>query len=320
MLGDTVNIGQPPGELGGAADDGGDRREHLRRGEGPVRLPQPRQRDPEGQGEGGGGLRGDGPAARGGGRPRATPPPGAPSENGAGRQAARPDPLLAPAAPLRRRRGPAVATSIRLVSKSREILELDQKAMQLDKARSLSEQVANYVRGLQSQITAIARTLEVEPGTFPDARRPHPPGQRARALRGRDLPLNYISVVDTTGAGARSGIQIPEPAIEQLLQEGLHPRHPGQADDEPPRDLGLAAGAGHGALGAGAAGLPGGPPKTPRSRARCWSLASLGPLWNMTREMGQGGLFEVYIVDGARPADRPLRPQARWRATSTSPP
>jgi HD-GYP domain-containing protein (c-di-GMP phosphodiesterase class II) len=27
-------------------------------------------------------------------------------------------------------------------------------------------------------------------------------------------------------------------------------------------------------------------------------LASLGPLWNMTREMGQGGLFDVYIVDG----------------------
>jgi HD-GYP domain-containing protein (c-di-GMP phosphodiesterase class II) len=27
-------------------------------------------------------------------------------------------------------------------------------------------------------------------------------------------------------------------------------------------------------------------------------LASLGPLWNMTREMGQGGVFEVYVVDG----------------------
>jgi len=27
-------------------------------------------------------------------------------------------------------------------------------------------------------------------------------------------------------------------------------------------------------------------------------LASLGPLWNMTREMGQGGLFDVYVVDG----------------------
>jgi HD-GYP domain-containing protein (c-di-GMP phosphodiesterase class II) len=26
-------------------------------------------------------------------------------------------------------------------------------------------------------------------------------------------------------------------------------------------------------------------------------LASLGPLWTMTREMGQGGLFEVYVVD-----------------------
>jgi HD-GYP domain-containing protein (c-di-GMP phosphodiesterase class II) len=27
-------------------------------------------------------------------------------------------------------------------------------------------------------------------------------------------------------------------------------------------------------------------------------LASLGPLWNMTRDLGQGGLFDVYVVDG----------------------
>src|SRR5918994_249400 len=116
---------------------------------------------------------------------------------------------------------PLVATAFRLVSQSREILELDQKAMQLDKARSLSEQVANYVLGLQTQIMAIARTLEVEPGDFSMrvARI-----RQANALEryvGGAMPLNYISVVDTTGAGARSGIQIPEPAIEQLLQEGF---------------------------------------------------------------------------------------------------
>ena len=36
---------------------------------------------------------------------------------------------------------PLVATSFHLVSKSREILELDQKSIQLDKARILSQQV-----------------------------------------------------------------------------------------------------------------------------------------------------------------------------------
>jgi hypothetical protein len=61
---------------------------------------------------------------------------------------------------------PLLWTSYKLVSRSREILELDQKSIQLDKARSLSQQVAVYVRSIQSQITAIARTLEV--GTAPE--------------------------------------------------------------------------------------------------------------------------------------------------------
>ncbi|PYQ45057.1 MAG: hypothetical protein DMF77_05490, partial [Acidobacteria bacterium] len=46
---------------------------------------------------------------------------------------------------------PLVATSFYLVSKSREILELDQKSIQLDKARSLSQQVSTYLKSLQSQ-------------------------------------------------------------------------------------------------------------------------------------------------------------------------
>ena len=63
---------------------------------------------------------------------------------------------------------PLLWTSYKLVSRSREILELDQKTSQLDKARSLSQQVAVYVSSLRSQITAIARTLEVDmpPGGF----------------------------------------------------------------------------------------------------------------------------------------------------------
>jgi HD-GYP domain-containing protein (c-di-GMP phosphodiesterase class II) len=192
---------------------------------------------------------------------------------------------------------PLVATSFRLVAKSREILELDQKSMQLDKARSLSEQVANYVRGLQSQVTAIARTLEVEPGDFPMRVIRIRQASALERYVGGNLPFNYISVVDTTGAGARSGIQIPEPAIEQLLQEGFtravqgkpmvsHPvisaslQEPVMVLSEPVR--------------------PGsrGTADDADVQGAVLVLASLGPLWNMTREMGQGGLFEVYVVDG----------------------
>jgi HD-GYP domain-containing protein (c-di-GMP phosphodiesterase class II) len=210
---------------------------------------------------------------------------------------------------------PLVGTAFRLVSKSREILELDQKAMQLDKARSLSEQVANYVRSLQSQITAIARTLEVEPGPFPErvARI-----RQANALEryvGGAMPLNYVSVVDTTGTGARSGIQIPEPAIEQLLQEGFlravqgkpmvsHPvisaslQEPVMVLSEPIRPSIAVVPSASTRGAARAAVAPGSEPRDEEVQGAVLVLASLGPLWNMTREMGQGGLFDVYIVDG----------------------
>ena len=57
---------------------------------------------------------------------------------------------------------PLVWTSYSLVAGSRESLEFDQKDIQLDKARLLSQQVAIYVQSLRSQVAAIARTLEVD--------------------------------------------------------------------------------------------------------------------------------------------------------------
>ena len=54
---------------------------------------------------------------------------------------------------------PLLWTSYKLVSRSRDILELDQKSIQLDKARSLSQQVSTYLKSLEAQVTAIARTL-----------------------------------------------------------------------------------------------------------------------------------------------------------------
>ena len=247
-----------------------------------------------------------------------------------------------PVPPPRRRRGrilvsllllllgvgvvPLVATSYHLVSKSREILERDQQLMQLDKARSLSQQVSVYVKSLQSQVVAIARTLEVDvaPSAF-----------AARVTRIRDddglrryvedptSRFHYVSVVDASGSGARSGVQLSEPAIEQLLREGVtrglqgksmmsHPilssslQEPVMVLAEPVIPGGArAAGA---AANVPAAGAPASPSAealreeapAPASGVQGVVLvvASLGPLWNMTRELGQGGVFDVYVVDG----------------------
>jgi len=253
-----------------------------------------------------------------------------------------------PAPPPRRRRGrilvslllllfgvgviPLVATSYHLVSKSREILELDQKAMQLDKARSLSQQVSVYVKSLQSQVVAIARTLEVDvaPGAFAArvARIRDEEGLR-RYVEEATSRFHYVSVVDATSSGARSGVQLSEPAIEQLLREGVvrglqgrsmasHPvlssslQEPVMVLAEPVIPGAAAAGAQAGPAatvgGAPGAAAPAPAVKAPAAESRPSEasdvqgvvvvVASLGPLWNMTRDLGQGGLFDVYVVDG----------------------
>jgi HD-GYP domain-containing protein (c-di-GMP phosphodiesterase class II) len=188
---------------------------------------------------------------------------------------------------------PLVATSFHLVSKSREILELDQKGIQLDKARSLSQQVSTYLKSLQQQTIAIARTLEV------DTPRDQFAAKVAR-IREVDGLKRYVegtsnfvsvSVVDVHGSGARSGVQLSEPIIEQLLQEGVlrglqdnsmvsHPvvstslQEPVMVLAEPIRPGGAAP------------------------QGVVLVVASLGPLWNTTKQMGQEGLFDVYVVDG----------------------
>ena len=100
---------------------------------------------------------------------------------------------------------PLVATSFYLVSKSREILELDQKSIQLDKARSLSQQVSTYLKSLQSQTIAIARTLEVD--TPPDQF-----GAKVRRISEVDGLKRYVEgtsnfvsvwVVDARGGAAQ---------------------------------------------------------------------------------------------------------------------
>ena len=125
---------------------------------------------------------------------------------------------------------PLLWTSYKLVSRSREILELDQKTSQLDKARSLSQQVAVYVSSLRSQITAIARTLEVDmpPGGFAARVARIRETKTLERFMGGNSALYSVSVVDTAGSaegkvvsGTRSGVQFPEPAIERLLQEGV---------------------------------------------------------------------------------------------------
>ncbi len=189
---------------------------------------------------------------------------------------------------------PLLWTSYTLVSRSREILEDEQKEIQLNKARSLSQQVGVYIHSLQSQVVAIARTLEVETQTGQFAARVN----RIREVKGLERyiggnsPFYYMSLVDLKCVGTASGVQLPEPAIEDLLHEGCvrgvqgnpmasHPvisaslKEPVMVLSEPVKPVG-----------------------SEDSQGVLLAVASLGPLWSMTQQMAQEGLVEVYVIDG----------------------
>ena len=185
---------------------------------------------------------------------------------------------------------PLLWTSYTLVSRSREILELDQKARQLDKARSLSQQVAVYVASLKAHLTAVARTLEVEasPLSFADRVARMRDAKALERYVGGDSRFYYFSIADATGSGARSGAQLPEPAIAQMLQEGYLRGLEGKAMTGPP-------------IFSASLQEPvvvlSEPVKPGAVQGVVLAVASLGPLWEMTKQMGEEGLVEVYIVD-----------------------
>jgi HD-GYP domain-containing protein (c-di-GMP phosphodiesterase class II) len=185
---------------------------------------------------------------------------------------------------------PLLGTSYYLVFRSKEELEFNQRAVQLEMARSLSQQIAIYVESLRSQVAAIARTLEVEAGSIPfSTRMVHIRDQKALELYlGSNSRFNYVSVVDTSGVGPKSGVQLDEGPIQQALQEGFyrgikgtpmigHPlistslQEPVLVITEPVRNGETVQGV-------------------------VLAVASLLPIWRMT-EQTAGKLFEVFVVD-----------------------
>jgi HD-GYP domain-containing protein (c-di-GMP phosphodiesterase class II) len=118
---------------------------------------------------------------------------------------------------------PLVWTSTRLVSKSREDLEVSLKETQIAKAKTLASQAELFVRSLHSQIVTIARTLEVDAGRMPFTERViRIREQKALVPYLRDdKRLVYLSVVDTEGVGAQAGLDLQDAKLREQLEEGF---------------------------------------------------------------------------------------------------
>ncbi len=183
---------------------------------------------------------------------------------------------------------PLLGTSYNLVTRAQEALELDQKVIQLDKARSLSQQINIYVQSLRSHVAAIARTLEVgaASGALP---RPRDSKALERYV-GADSPFLYVSVVDARdGRGPGAGFQLQEPAILAAQEAGFASARKGIAKIgdpiisssllEPVIVLSEPVAAG----------------KTPQGVVV--AVATLLPISQITEQLGDANLYQVYVVD-----------------------
>jgi HD-GYP domain-containing protein (c-di-GMP phosphodiesterase class II) len=185
---------------------------------------------------------------------------------------------------------PLVYLSWDLVTRSRESIEGTQQEWQLDKAKLISAQVAIYVQGLRSQVSSIARTLEIDvpSGSF-QARIEQIQRQKSLAsyLQSSDN-LVYLSVADTTGHATWSGLVLRDARLveqrEEAFQRGQHGTAMisvpivSEALQEPVVVLGepvFVAGKVVGVV---------------------LAVASLQPIREITSSTG-GRLFEVYVVD-----------------------
>jgi HD-GYP domain-containing protein (c-di-GMP phosphodiesterase class II) len=186
---------------------------------------------------------------------------------------------------------PLVLTSYQLVTSSRESIESNQKEWQLDKARLISTQVAIYVEGLRTQVAAIARTLEADPGTAGFAARLARIREQRALARYDSGSLVYLSVVDAaTGSGPQAGLDLQGDArLQEQLGEAFHRGQNGKpmlsvpivsdALQEPVVVLGAPV---------AVAG---------RVEGVVLAVASLQPIREITKASGSSGLFEVYVVD-----------------------
>jgi HD-GYP domain-containing protein (c-di-GMP phosphodiesterase class II) len=191
---------------------------------------------------------------------------------------------------------PLLWTSYKLISRSREVLELNQKSIQLDKAKSLSQQVSIYLKGLQSQVATIARTLEldVSPGQFATRLQRIKETQALRLYMDVASPFVSVSVVDAKGQGTRSGVQLPEPAVEQYMQEALDRGLQGRAYQSYPV---ISKTLKEPVVVMGEPIDVNPDPEVKDVQGVTLVVASLIPLWRATEELGQEGLFDVYVVD-----------------------
>jgi HD-GYP domain-containing protein (c-di-GMP phosphodiesterase class II) len=183
---------------------------------------------------------------------------------------------------------PLLGTSYYLVSKAQESLKVDQEVIQLDKARGLAQQVSLYVQSLRSQVGTIARTLEV--GVV-NGRLPRINSQSLRLYVGGDNPFWYLGVFNPEeGRLQWAGFDLQDPAIIGARDQGIASAFEGRPMmSQPIISSSL--------LGEPLIVLSHPIASNKKTVSAVVAVATLLPVSQMTKDIGDEKLYQVYVVD-----------------------
>ena len=187
---------------------------------------------------------------------------------------------------------PLVLTSKYLVDQARADLELDQRSLQMAKVRHLSEWVAQFRTSNRTVVKTLATSLAIDaPANYKTRIDSLGARRTLEAFPGESSALVSVNVVDGQGFGARSGLALPEATLSAGIQAAFVAGLNGQATSTPPiwsttlsEPVIISA--------EPVLDLKG------KAEAVVIAITTLEPVVRLTRQSGEGGLLDVYVVSG----------------------
>jgi len=187
---------------------------------------------------------------------------------------------------------PLVLTSRYLVNQARADLELDQRSLQMAKVRHLSEWIAQFRTSTRAVVQTLATSLAIDAPADYKKRIDSLGAQRTlERFPNESSSLVSVNVVDRNGFGARSGLALPEPALQAGIRAAFLAGLKGQSTSTPPQwSTTLSEPV---VISAEPVVGPGG-----TAQAVVIAITTFEHVVQLTRQSGEGGLLDVYVVSG----------------------
>ena len=187
---------------------------------------------------------------------------------------------------------PLVLTSRYLVNQAKADLELDQRSLQIAKVRHLSEWIAQFRTSTRAVVQTLATSLAIDaPADYKKRIDSLAARRTLERFPGESSSLVSVNVVDRNGFGARSGLALPEAPLQEGIRAAFLAGLKGQSTSTPPmwsttlsEPVVISAEPVLAADGT--------------AQAVVIAITSFERVVKLTRDSGEGGLLDVYVVSG----------------------